>query len=89
LSKTFRERITCKCLDPQIYGGVIASRNSTLHNPIPANLKAENWTAPSYSPEGFAMPILSVSLKPDEASVAAAPLADTVKINTKSVEWFV
>ena len=23
------------------------------------------------------------------ASVAAAPLADTVKINTKSVEWFV
>ena len=29
------------------------------------------------------MPIFSGSLKPDEASVAAAPLADTVKINTK------
>ena len=35
------------------------------------------------------MPIFSVSLKPDEASVAAAPLADTVNINIKSVEWFV
>ena len=33
------------------------------------------------------MPILSGSLNPNEASVAAAPLADTVNINIKSVEW--
>ena len=32
--KSFRERITYKCLDPQIYGDVIAS--GIFHYPIPA-----------------------------------------------------